>query len=172
MFRSLVTIPMIVVLMTSTPADDTSRFKIVTKRDQDRVDVKLDKDRTIFSVHSPTGIGHAVIERIDETWPETVVLRLHLQGLEKFEVTNGKHKLSASVSSQNGKVRQWKNDQENSPLDSRDELWMEIKVIGNDGKETDSIPLKDGCFQVLLPKSCLAGNPKSVTVNWIDFYRN
>ena len=158
--------------MTSTAADDTFRFKIVTKRDQDRVDVELDKDRTIFSVHSPTGIGHAVIERIDETWPETVVLRLHLQGLEKFEVTNGKLKLSASVSSQNGKVRQWKNDQENTPLDSRDELWMEIQVIGNDGKETDTIPLKDGYFQVLLPKSFLVGNPKSVTVNWIDFYRN
>ena len=172
MFHSFITIPVIVVLMTSTLADDTSRFKIVTRRDEDRVEIKVDKDRTIFSVHSPKGIGRAVIERIDETWPDTVLLRLRLNGLENFQVTNGQLKLSASVSSQNGKVRQWKDDQENSPLDSQDELWMEIKIIGNDGKETDTIPLKEGYFHVLLPKSFLAGNPKSVTVNWIDFYRN
>jgi len=34
-----------------------------------------------------------------EKWPDAVVLRLHLKGLENFSVTNGKIKLEVSVSS-------------------------------------------------------------------------
>ena len=45
------------------------------------MEVKVEKDRTVFSVHSPFGISQAVIERTDDKWPEAVVLRLHLKGL-------------------------------------------------------------------------------------------
>jgi hypothetical protein len=39
-------------------------------------------------VQSPFGISHAVIERKCETWPDALVLRLHLKGLENFKVTS------------------------------------------------------------------------------------
>lgn len=79
--------------------DKSPMFTITTKRDTDKVDVKFEKDQTVFSLHSPFGISQAVIERTQEKWPEAVVLRLHLKGLENFKVTNGKVKLEASVSS-------------------------------------------------------------------------
>jgi hypothetical protein len=49
---------------------------------------------------------------------------------------------------------------------------MQIRMIGSDGKAAKIIPLKDGDFEIQLPKAFFEGNPKSIMVNWIDFYRN
>lgn len=49
---------------------------------------------------------------------------------------------------------------------------MNIRMVGNDGKPAKTIPLKDGYFEMQLPKAFIEENPKSITVNWIDFYRN
>jgi hypothetical protein len=89
-------LPLLVAFLAFAGDDDaTSRFKITTKRDTDKVEVKVEKDTTVFSVHSPFGISQAVIERQDEKWPDAVVLRLHLKGLEKFSASNGKVRLDA-----------------------------------------------------------------------------
>ena len=34
-----------------------------------------------------------------------------------------------------------------------------------------STPLKDGYFEMQLSKAFFEDNPKSITLNWIDFYR-
>ena len=61
---------------------------------------------------------------------------------------------------------------EDSPLDSKSLYWMEIRTLDSDGEPTKVIPLKDGCFEMQLPKKFFEGNPKSFKVEWIDFYRN
>ena len=155
-------------------ADNEARpFKITTKRDNDKVEVKVDKDQTLFSIHSPIGISQVVIERVTEKWPDVIVLRLHLKGLESFRVSNGKVTVDASVSSHDDKerVRLWKDGSEDSPLDIKSPFWMEIGMIGDDGKPLKTIPLKNGYFQIQLPKGLFEDNPKSITINWIDFYR-
>ena len=164
----------LVVAVTTAAADDTPPFKVATKRDDDRVDVKAEKGKATFSIHSPFGISNATIERTGETWPDAVVLRLHLKGLENFKVTNGKVKLEASASLQEGKplVRLWKDGKEDAPLDAKSPFWMTIRMIGGDGKSAKAIPLKDGYFEMTMPKAFVEGNPKSITVSWIDFYRN
>ena len=161
-----------VAAITTATADDTPPFKITTKRDNDRVEVKTEKDKVVFSVHSPFGISSAVIERTGEKWPDAVVLQLHLKGLENFKVTNGKVTLEASVSSQDGTVRLWKDGKEDASLDAKSSYWTDIRMIGGDGKPAKTIPLKDGYFEMQLPKAFFEGNPKTITVNWIDFYRN
>ena len=50
-------------------------------------------------------------------------------------------------------------------------LWTEIRAVGADGKPADAIPLKGGYFETQLPKAFFEGNPKSITVTWIDFFR-
>ena len=160
------------VAVTTTTADDTPPYKITTKRDTDRVDVKADKKQTAFIVKSPFGISNAVIERTGEKWPDSVVLRLHLKGLENFKATNDKLKLEASVSSQDGKVRLWKDGKEDKPLDAKSPYWMSIRMVGNNGKPAIAIPLKDGYFEMPLPKAFFEWNPKAITVSWIDIYRN
>jgi hypothetical protein len=85
---------------------------------------------------------------------------------------NDQSKLEASVSSQDGKVRLWKDGKEDSPLDAKSPRWMDIRLVGSDGKPAKGIPLKDGYFEMKLPTAFFENNPKAITVNWIDFYRN
>ncbi len=153
--------------------NESPPFKITTKRDNDIVEVKVEKDQTLFSIHSPIGISQAVIERTNEKWPDEIVLRLHLKGLENFRVSNGKVTVDASVSSHNDKqrVRLWMDGTEDSPLDAKSPFWMEISMNGDDGKPLKTIPLKNGYFQIQLPRAFFEDNPKSITINWIDFYR-
>jgi len=51
------------------------------RQGDDAVEVRTEKGRAVFSVKSPFGISHAAIERTGATWPDAVVLRLHLKGL-------------------------------------------------------------------------------------------
>lgn len=152
-----------------TNAGEESQFKITTKRDNDKVEVKVEKDKTVVSVHSPFGISQAGIERIHEKWPDIVMLRLHLTGLETFKVTNGTVSLESAGSGQG--ERQWKDGNEDSLLDVNSSFWMEMRMVGNDGKQVTTIPLKDGYFEIELPKALFEDNPTSITVDWIDFYR-
>lgn len=171
-YGSFVMVLLLAVAVTTAKADENPPFKIATKRENDRVEVKTEKDKVVFSVHSPFGISKAVIERAGEKWPNAVVLRLYLKGLEDFSVSNNTVKLEASVSSQDGKVRLWKDDKEDTPLDAQSPYWTEIQMVGSDCKPAKTIPLKDGYFEMQLPKAFFEGNPKSITLNWIDFYRN
>ena len=66
------------------------------------------------------------------------MLRLHLKGLENIKVSNGKVTMEAAVSSQDGKVRLWKDGKEDSPLDAKSPYWMEIRIVGHDGKKCNN----------------------------------
>jgi hypothetical protein len=162
------------VVAMSTLADDTPPFRISTKRSDDRAEVKVENGKVVFSVHSPFGISQAVIEHEGEKWPDAVVLRLHLRGLENFRVSNGPITLHAAVSSQQGKVtvRLWKDGKEDAPLDEKSPLWTDIRIVGGDGKPAKELPLKNGYFEMALPRVFFQGNPKSMSLIWTDFYRN
>jgi hypothetical protein len=122
----------------------------------------------------PFGISQAVIERKCEKWPDAVVLRLHLKGLESFRASNGKVTVDAAVSIEEGKakVRMGKDGKEDAPLDDKSPLWMDIRIVGSDGKPAKELPLKGGYFEMTLPRAFFEGNPKSISLGWIDFYRN
>jgi hypothetical protein len=154
--------------------DQPPRFKITTKRKDDSVEVKAEKEKAVFAVKSPFGIGRAVIERREDTWPKDVVLRLHLKGLSSFRASNGKVTVDAAVSIQEGKkqVRLWQDGKADSPLDQKGPFWVDVRLVGGDGKPARELPLKGGYFEVALPRALFEGNPQSVTLTWIDFYRN
>jgi hypothetical protein len=166
----IVTFAVVVNIGCAHDVGDSPQFKVTTKRDNDIVEVQIQHGKAVVSIHSPFGISQAMIERLGETWPDAFVLRLHLKGLEHFEITNGNVILNAAVSSRD--VRSWKDDNEDSPLDSENPCWMEIRMIGKDGKTAGTIPLSDGYFEMELPKTLFEGNPKTITADWIDFYRN
>ena len=51
------------------------------------------------------------------------------------------------------------------------------RITGQDGAVCDiwlakELPLKDGYFEMTLPRAFFEGNPMTITVAWIDFYRN
>lgn len=158
----------------SAEGDPPTRFKITTSKQDDTVQVREEKDRTLFIVKSPSGIGRAVVQRQENAWPKAVVLRLHLKGLESFKVSSGKLSLGAAVSVREGKpeVRLWKDGKEDAPLDEKSPCWMDVRIVGKDGTPAREIPVNDGYFEITLPRALFDDNPKSITLNWIDFYRN
>ena len=151
---------------------DEPAFKITTNRSDDRVEVKSVDDKAVVIIRSPLGISHATIERTAEQWPEKVVIQLQLKGLENLKLSNERLKLEASISSHDASARLWKDAKEDSPLDPKSPYWMETRMLDNDGAPTKAVPLKDGCFEMQIPKKFFEGNPKSFKVEWIDFFRN
>ena len=69
-------------------------------------------------------------------------------------------------------MRLWKDGKEDAPLNAKSPYWIEVRILDGDGKQATVIPLKRGSFEMQLPKALFEGNPKTITVNWIDFYRN
>ncbi len=51
--------------------------------------MNVEKDIATLDVSSPSGIGDATVTLTKGKWPTTVVLRLHLRGLESVAVSNG-----------------------------------------------------------------------------------
>jgi hypothetical protein len=76
-------------------------------------------------------------------------LRLHLNGLERFDAGNGKVTLHAAARIRHGKleVRLWKDDKEAEGLKRTDPLWTDIRVLGGDGKPARAIPPMEGFFE-------------------------
>src|SRR5262245_33741548 len=120
------------VAVSTAAADDIPPFKVTTRRADDRAEVIAVRDRVIVSVQSPFGISHADVERGGEKWPEDVVLRLHLKGLENFKVTNGKVTLEGAASFRGGKIvaRVWKDGKEDALLDATHLHWVDVRIVG------------------------------------------
>jgi hypothetical protein len=153
--------------------NSSGNFKITTRRTDDEILVHVDKGKTTFVVKGSLGIGSADIERQDKKWPEAVMLRLYLQGLESFRVSNGRVTLDATIFTDEGKptVSVWKGGSENAGLDEKSPFWMDVRILAGDGRLARAIPLKDGYFDITLPKALFESNPTSITLRWIDFYR-
>ena len=153
--------------------DPPARFTVTTRKADDTVAVGGDRERTTFDVRSPSGISRAVVERTGDAWPKAVVVRLHLKGLESLKVSAGAVAVGAAVGVRDGKVevRQWTPGKDETPLAADDPRRLAIRVLGKDGKAAAGVPLDGGHFEVTLPAAFLRDNPKSLTVEWIDFYR-
>jgi hypothetical protein len=156
-----------------TDGKQTAEFKITTRRADDAVEVRSDKGKTLCTVRSPSGISQMVIERLGDDWPKEILLRLHLKGLERLRVTSGMVTLDAEVSGHEGppRVRSWKDGEEKEELTEKSPFWMNIRILDGNGNNPPMIPLKQGYFEMTLPEAFFDGNPKSITVQWIDFYR-
>jgi hypothetical protein len=172
MAYSSIAVSLLVVTASMNCSVDGPAFKITTKRSDDRVTAKSEAGQALFIVRSPMGISHAFIERSRGDWPDKVVIQLQLNGLESFRLSTANLKLNASVSSQSGDVRLWQDGNDELLLDSKSPYWIEIRILGGGGKPTRAIPLKDGCFEIHLPKKFFEGNPQSFKLEWIDFHRS
>ena len=147
------------------------RAQATVKKPEDQVLEIIDQDGTVFSVRSPSGIGSATIRR--DSWPEHVSLRCYLRGLEGLTISNGSVTLKASVLSHSpyrrlmrvvafGQEQVVKKD---SPY------WTEIRACDAQADAISGLPADGGYFEMLLPQPLLAGKPNSLTIDWIDFYR-
>jgi len=127
-------------------------------------------DKTIFDITSRTGIDKATIRCETKQWPKTIFVRLHLSGLESFTVGSDNVTVEWSVSStgKNAKRVSLRKDKKQTSLDEKSPYYTKVRIVGGNGR----IPLKGGHFEIPLPAKLFEGNPREISLRWIDFYRN
>jgi hypothetical protein len=131
-------------------------FIVITKNPDDRVDIQYENGTALIDIQSPTGIGSAALELESGEMPETMILRLHLNGLEGFRLLSGQEQISASASG-GGNQAHLSAGQE-SPLQPGHPLWVEIQP-------------GEGYFEVTVPRQFIQDAGTIFEIEWIDFYR-
>jgi hypothetical protein len=139
-------------------------------REGSKVRFLPDGDQTIIDITSEFGIDKATIRRKLDAWPMSIVVRLHLGGLESFKAGRDDVAVEWSVSGtgDNSSIVSLRRGKEELALDEKSPYHTNGRIVGGNGK----IPLKDGYFEVPLPAKLFEGNPEELTLQWIDFYRN
>ena len=116
----------------------------------------IERSKTIFDVKSGFGIGGGKIKLATGEWPEKVLVRLHLTGLEGFSVSNGKQSLNRS----NLDIRIL--DLKGNPVKGP----YLLKSLGPNKSERI-----EGFYEATIPKSLLTEDAKEIQISWVDFYR-
>jgi hypothetical protein len=135
-------------------------------RKEDKVEASFEKDRVVFTVISPRGIGGATIKLKAGEWPKEIAIRLTygdegFKNLENFRMSTARVAASGAIGS-SGKVPftflDAKGDTE--PLES-----------GHEGGTLDMKVVKtDKGIELRLPPRMLVGS-KTLTLSWIDAFR-
>ena len=138
-----------------------ARFKVEYKKKGRRgetreIKVSQRDGATIFDVRDQFGIGGGTVQLVSEKWPEKVLVRLHLAGLEGFSLTIGKKVLTRS----DLKVRML--DPKGKPLPGR----YLLKSTGPNASKRIA-----GYYEVELPAMLLTAAVKEIKLSWVDFYR-
>ena len=153
------------------PAGDVTA-SVVTTGAGDSVNLLGSDDMLVVEISSERGIGNASLALDPAALPETLLLRLHLHGLEQLTVDNGAQQMAIAVaSSPPYAVTQTLTGTEGSqPLQEGDDLWAAVTLVTDDGS-APAIPLQDGYFDVLLPAGLVDAGHASLEIAWVDFYR-
>jgi hypothetical protein len=147
------------------------RAQATMKKSDDRIVEMIHAGGTTYGIRSPSGIGGATIRRA--TWPKQVRLRLHLAGLESLSISNGSVTIEGSVLSHSGNRRllSVRDRGQEKSVKPGSRYWTEIQAFDAMGNLTSGLPAAGGYFEVAIPQVLLEGPPDSLTIGWIDFYR-
>jgi hypothetical protein len=147
-------------------------FTAAAEGDGNELKVSVEGETVVVDVQSRSGIGAATVELASGTPPETIVVRLHVNGLESFRLSYEQTAIAAAVSSGDSRSMLQEvssPDGGTSPLTSDSPLWLDIRAVS--AQATPTIPLQEGYFEIRLPKGLLSDRQRSFTIRWIDFYR-
>lgn len=132
--------------------------------DNSSATVTMTGQRALIDVTDPRGINGLNATLVEGEWPQEVVVRLRLRGLESLEITYGDIRLATGRSS---------NDSPDPPL--------MLTVIDEDGQAQAASPSADiyypaieqtaDGFEISLPPHFYRENPPAFSMQWIDFYR-
>lgn len=141
------------------------------KNQDDQINIHYDNGISTIDIDSPRGIGSAQLKLESGSMPESMILRLHLEGLEEIRFVSDLSTIAAFASSGemfnvDQKAIVSGNEYFLTPMDP---LWMKIEIISS---QTDKrILLEDGYFEITVPKEFIQSAGNSFEIQWIDFYR-
>ena len=157
---------------------------VTLDKHDDKVTVTTEDGRAVIDVTSASGIGG--LTATADAWPEAVVVRLRLRGLEGLEIRYGDVTIATGVSSSGqpsaltlSVLDEDGNVQSASP--SSDVYYPNIQAVTPDGTtavgplaagERPPFPLPEGsALEITLPPHFHRDDHPSFTLQWIDFYR-
>ena len=147
------------------------QFDITPDKRSDRVEIREEKGRRIIEIFSESGIGAAEVALHAGNFHEGLKIRLHVRGLESFQLITAQHTLHLSVSSsQPGHISQ--DVQSGDSATSRRErltessaLWVKVRQIAAENGAAA------GYFELAIPAVYFPDDTRRFSFRWIDFYR-
>lgn len=141
-----------------------------SRKDDTKVSCVVENQSTTVIIECPFGIDRTTLDRVGDHWPRSILLRMHLKGLESLEATSGEVTLLVSVPSTGNPAARLslRRGGVETELDKNSPYWTEVGIAGGPAK----IPLTDGHFEIALPAKLFEANPPSIQLRWVDFYRN
>jgi hypothetical protein len=148
------------------------RINASADRPDTRVTVGADAGRAVVEVFSPSGIGGAEVEITSAALPQTIVLRLHLRGLEQLRFTYGDTTVTTSLSSasDNTANQTYQGAGQEQTIAEGSPYWMSVRLVPPSGSPA-TVPLESGYIEVEAPKDFLARRQTKFAIQWIDFFR-
>ena len=137
---------------------------ILDRPEANSAELTLSDDHALIDVTDSRGINGLTATLVDGEWPETIVVRLNLKGLERLEIHYGPYTIATGKSS---------SDSPDPPLI--------LYVADEDGKVTQApvsssiyfpdISRTDDGFEITLPPHFFQEQHPAFSMHWIDFYR-
>jgi len=181
---SRILVPMVVVMMvvvsncTFAVAQDKPpnrvaipHLRVAADSTNARISLASEKDASVIDIQSEFGIGKARIERNVDNWPPAVTVRLHLRGLESFKVGQGDVTVEWFASMDGKRITSYSSLRQGNKESSLDKQSPYFTKVAVEWKE-QPLPREVAYFEVRLPAKLFAGNPKEITLRWVDFFRD
>jgi hypothetical protein len=174
--RFLILVMAVALLAACQSSGDNTVINITTTQADETATVTIEDGRALIDVTSPRGIGGLTATLDAGQWPEAIVVRLHLRGLEQLEIAYDAYTLTTGKSSNSNPdpaleltvVEEDGTVQTASP--SADMWYPTIVAGGADGQETIPLP-EGGYFDITLPPHFSQGDYRSFRMRWVDFFR-
>jgi hypothetical protein len=135
-------------------------FRAQAEGGGNRLAVQHDGTTTVFDVYSESGIGRANVQLESGTPPASILIRLHLTGLEQFRLVFNGTTLNVSVSSTGHTAQALHQDGMERPLAATSPLRLGVERRA-----------ADGYFELTLPSDFIERGAHSFAFEWIDFFR-
>jgi hypothetical protein len=149
---------------------EEAEYHISSLRPSAQVSARREQDQGIFEVYSDNGIGSATVRLVSGEWPEAILLRFHLQGLEGLHFTYDETIINVSVTTQNIILQNATRNGLEKAIEEDSRMWMAIRFLERSGT-TVNTPISGGVIEVQAPADFLNGDFEEFTIKWIDFYR-
>lgn len=151
-------------------------IEVILDKEADSALVEFRPGAAIITVDSARGIGGMQARLTEGAWPEKVLVRLRLHGLESLELGYGPYTIATGVSSTSEPAPPpavYNREVENSvnePATLTPSQQLPVS-LHSDTQEPPGIPLQEGHFEVSLPAHFFESGEDAFTLQWIDFYR-
>jgi hypothetical protein len=152
-------------------------YWVAPEQADDRITLIVAGNTAFFDIYSPHGIGSASVRWLAGAYPEQILLRFHLQGLEELRFGYGSTMIELSIPSVgDGSTHQSVSSAQTGSSSAQvitpeSRYWMETELVGGKAGAQKPIPLTDGWIEVQAPLDFIAARQPAFTIRWIDFYR-